>query len=343
MADEKTSQLKTALILGINSQDGNHLTKLLLEKSYQVYGTIRNDNSNLNEDLPFKKSKENFIVDITDTESVFKVVTKTKPDEIYNLAGFSSVFESFKNPELVMEVNFFALQRILDRLKRSNIAPDVKFYQASSSEMFGKATSSPQVESTPLAPVSPYAQSKTRAHEICQGFREEGMFITSGILYNHEGEYRRGNFVSRKITKAVSEIALGLRSEITLGNLAAERDWGYAGDYVEAMWGMLQIQSPEDFIVATGVSHSVEDFLKLAFDTVGLLDGSDKYVKIDQSLLRPTEVNHLVGNASKAQQMLGWKAKTSFESLVKLMVKSDLEILCRENNLEIPLVPTIKR
>ena len=320
--------MKTAFITGILGQDGIHLSKFLLEKEYRIFGLLNNKKNPslgyfLNE-FPTIKLIEG---DLTDLESLLKVLKLSNPDEIYNLGGISSVSFSFVNPELSMEVNGKGTLNLLDAIKYLVNYQDIKFYQASSSEMYGNATEHPQNELTKFNPLSPYGKAKVYAHNICTKYRETyGMQVSCGILFNHEGEYRSENFVTRKITKSLAQISQGRSDKIKLGTLESKRDWGYAGDYVEAMWLMLQQKIPDDFVIATGETHSVRDFLSIAVKAAGLKGNPEDYVIIDDNYKRPTEVNQLVGDASKAEKVLGWKPKVSFEDLVLRMLNHDMKI-----------------
>ena len=319
--------MKTAFITGILGQDGIHLSKFLLEKEYRIFGLLNNKKNPslgyfLNE-FPTIKLIEG---DLTDLESLFKALKLSNPDEIYNLGGISSVSFSFLNPELSMEVNGKGTLNLLDAIKYLVNYQEIKFYQASSSEMYGNATEYPQNELTKFNPLSPYGKAKVYAHNICTKYRETyGMQVSCGILFNHEGEYRSEEFVTRKITKSLAQISQGRSDKIKLGTLESKRDWGYAGDYIEAMWLMLQQKIPDDFVIATGETHSVRDFLSLAVKAAGLKGNPEDYVIIDDNYKRPAEVNHLVGDASKAKKVLGWKPKVNFEDLVLRMVNHDMK------------------
>ena len=340
MADSKAPNLKTALILGVSGQDGYYLAKLLLKNDYKVIGTTRHLDS-VGSALKTLEQNNFSIVyaDIRDTEGILNLITLKKPDEVYNLTGVSSVAYSFEHNEETLEANAYAVIRLFESLAQMGLAK-IKFYQASSSEMFGKTTITPQSESTPLNPVSPYGVSKALAHRAADRFRKnEGLFIASGILYNHESPLRPTTFVTRKITNAAAKIKLGLSSELILGNLEARRDWGFAGDYVEAMWQMLQTDTADDFVVATGETHSVLDFVSTAFKYAGLAGEESKYLKTDSHLLRPTEIHQLVGDPSKTSKTLNWHRSVNFEDLVKKMVANDIELLCKENGLTKPDVP----
>ena len=320
--------MKTALITGIAGQDGRHLAKLLLEKNYRVYGMLngqRNDSSVLvNSELPDVLQVRG---DLADTSSLVGVLQETRPDEVYNLAAISFVGLSFTQPELTANITGLGPLRLLEAIRMTGLHESTRIYQASSSEMFGRVREIPQSESTPFHPRSPYGAAKCFAHYACVNYREAyKMFISCGILFNHEGEYRGSEFVTRKITQTAARIKLGLAHEIRLGDLAPVRDWGYAGDYVEAMWLMLQAEHPDDFVIATGETHSVREFLDLAFKYAGLEGEAEKYLVIDDQFKRPSEVDLLVGDNQKAREKLGWTPKHSFEQLVEKMVKNDLEI-----------------
>ena len=340
MADSKALNLKTALILGVSGQDGYFLAKLLLKNDYKVIGTTRH----LDSTSPALKSLDQknlsiIYADIRDTEGILNLITLKKPDEVYNLTGVSSVAYSFEHGDEALEANAFSVIRLFESFSKMGLE-NIKFFQSSSSEMFGKTTITPQNETTPLNPVSPYGVSKALAHRAADRFRKsEGLFIASGILYNHESSLRPTTFVTRKITNGAAKIKLGLSSELVLGNLDARRDWGFAGDYVEAMWKMLQVENADDFVVATGETHSVLDFVSTAFKYAGLAGAESKYLKTDSQLLRPTEIHQLVGDPSKTSKVLDWHRSVDFESLVKQMVANDFELLCKENSLTKPDVP----
>ena len=320
--------MKTALITGVTGQDGRHLAKLLLSKDYQVYGMVnrqRDDLANLLEnELPQVRQVRG---DLADSASLNHVISDTCPDEVYNLGAISFVGMSFKQPELTCNITGLGVVRLLEAIRTSGNPKHTRVYQASSSEMFGKVQQVPQSETTPFYPRSPYGVAKVLAHQICVNYREAyNMHISCGILFNHEGEKRGYEFVTRKITQAVAQIAIGTTNEIRLGNLDAKRDWGYAGDYVEAMWKMVQQNIPDDYVIATGETHSVREFLEEAFKCVGIDNGIQRYVKFDEKLLRPSEVDLLVGDATKAREILGWAPKVSFKELVKIMVENDIKI-----------------
>ena len=265
--------------------------------------------------------------DLTDFSSLLQVINETSPDEIYNLGAISFVGMSFQQPELTANITGLGALRMLEAVRKSGIHKTIKFYQASSSEMFGKVQETPQNEITPFYPRSPYGVAKTFAHYTCINYREAyGMHISCGILFNHEGEYRGHEFVTRKITSNVARIKLGLQERFSLGALEPKRDWGYAGDFVEAMWLMTQQDTSDTFVIATGETHSVRDFLESALECAGLDKNIEKYVDFDQEMIRPSEVDLLVGDASKAQKILGWKPKVNFAKLVEIMVENDLRI-----------------
>ncbi len=322
---------KRALITGITGQDGSYLTELLLAKDYEVYGIIRRS-STFNTDRidhlyqdPHEKGTRLRLVygDLNDSSSLNTILRKVSPDEIYNLGAQSHVRVSFDVPEYTGEVTGLGTIRLLEAIREVGIRP--KFYQASSSELFGKATEIPQKETTPFHPRSPYGCAKAYAYYITVNYRESyGLFACNGILFNHESERRGETFVSRKITRAAGRIKHGLQEKLYLGNLDARRDWGHAKDYVEGMWLMMQAAEPEDYVLATGETHSVREFLDLSFSRLDL--DWKKYVEIDPRYLRPAEVDLLLGDAAKAQKKLGWKPKVTFPELVKTMVDHDLEL-----------------
>jgi GDPmannose 4,6-dehydratase len=321
--------MKKALITGITGQDGSYLTEFLLSKGYTVYGIIRRSSSfntgridHLYQDPHDTNTKMRLVYgDLNDASSLNKVIRTIAPDEIYNLGAQSHVRVSFDVPEYTGEITALGTVRLLEAIRETGVK--TKFYQASSSEMFGNAPS-PQSETTPFEPRSPYAAAKLYAHWMTVNYRDGyGIFACNGILFNHESPRRGETFVSRKITKAVARIKLGLQEKLFLGNLDAKRDWGYAGDYVEAIWLMLQQPEPDDFVIATGETHSVRDFLDEAFGYVKL--DWKKYVEIDPRYYRPTEVDLLLGDPSKAMQKLGWRPKVKFPDLVRMMVDADLQ------------------
>ncbi len=322
--------MKKALITGITGQDGSYLTEFLLKKGYQVYGIVRRTSTisrgrlDVLDGLGDLSKLELVYGDLGDASSLAKLIRTIRPDEIYNLGAQSHVRISFDIPEYTSDVVFIGVVRILEAIRESGQAP--RFYQASSSEMFGKVVESPQSENTPFYPRSPYAVAKVAAHHMAVNYRESyGMFICSGILFNHESPRRGENFVTRKITRSIAEIVLGRSDKLALGNLDAKRDWGYAGDYVEAMWMMMQQDEPDDYVIATGETHSVRDFLNEAFSYQGL-DWKD-YVVQDEKYMRPAEVDLLLGDASRAREKLGWIPKVGFRDLVHMMVDHDIAVL----------------
>jgi GDPmannose 4,6-dehydratase len=323
--------MKRALITGVTGQDGSYLAELLLAKGYEVCGLVRRSSSFNTERLdriyqdPHVADYRLRLVygDLDDASSLNRAIRTVKPDEIYNLGAQSHVRVSFDVPEYTASTVALGTLRLLEAIRESGLDKSVRFYQASSSEMFGGAAP-PQNEATAFEPRSPYACAKVFAHQLCQNYREAyGMFISCGILFNHESPRRGIPFVTRKITRAAARIKHGLDKKLYLGNLDAKRDWGFAGDYVEAMWLMLQQEKPDDFVVATGESHSVREALDVAFGALGL--EWKKFVEIDPRYFRPTEVDHLHGDASKARQALGWKPKVGFKELIEMMVKADEE------------------
>ncbi len=324
--------LKRALITGINGQDGSYLAELLLGKGYEVHGLVRRSSTFNRGRLDGVWSDPQFSEtrlflhygDMSDSGSLRRLLTQVAPGEIYNLAAQSHVRVSFDQPEYTMDVNATGTMRLLDAIRDSGLK--TRFYQASSSEMYGKVREVPQTETTPFYPRSPYAVSKVAAYWATVNYRESyGFHASNGILFNHESPRRGEAFVTRKITRAVAHIRAGLEKKLFLGNLEAKRDWGYAKEYVEAMWLMLQQEQPGDYVIATGETHSVQDFLEAAFQHVGL--DWREYVEHDQRYLRPTEVDLLVGDCKKAATQLGWKPRTRFSELVKLMVDADIELL----------------
>ena len=318
--------MKTALITGITGMDGSHLADFLLKKNYNVYGMIRRS-SNVNfSNLELIKDKIKFINgDMTDQNSLLRCLKDSNPDEVYNLASQSFVGESWNTPEQTSNVTALGVLRVLESIREFN--PKIKFYQASSSEMFGRMVENPANENTPFYPRSPYGVSKLYGHWITINYRESyNLFACSGILFNHESERRGIEFVTRKITDGVAKIHHGLQDYISLGNLESRRDWGYAPDYVEAMWKILQNNKPNDYVIATGKDYSIRDFLDFSFKVIGIKDW-DKYVKIDPKFYRPAEVDVLRGDYSKAKKELGWEPKISLEEMIKRMVNSDIERL----------------
>ena len=319
--------MKRALITGITGQDGFHLTELLQSKGYKIFGLLNGQrNSRVLEFSNKFPDVEMLEGDLTDFSSLMRAIDISKPDELYNLGAISFVGLSFKQPELTANVTGLGPLRLLEAIRTLGAEKEIKFYQASSSEMFGKVLQVPQNEATPFYPRSPYGVAKVYAHQICVNYRESyGMHVSCGILFNHEGEYRGEEFVTRKITKSVAQIAQGKLDKIRLGTLEPKRDWGYAGDYVEAMWLMMQQQTPDDFVIATGKTHSVRDFLSSAIKAAGLKGDPEDYVIIDDNYKRPAEVDLLVGDASKAKKVLGWEPKVNFEDLVLKMLNHDMK------------------
>lgn len=316
---------KKALITGVTGQDGSYLADYLLEKGYEVYGMVRRSSTETHERIAHIKDDIHFVqADLLDQASLVAALQESKPEEIYNLAAQSFVPTSWSQPVLTGEFTGLGVTRLLDAMRQ--VCPEARFYQASSSEMFGKVREVPQNEMTPFHPRSPYAVAKTYGHHITVNYRESyNLFAASGILFNHESPRRGREFVTRKITDGVARIKLGLADELRLGNLDAQRDWGFAGDYVRAMYLMLQHDTAEDFVVATGRTHSIKEFLEIAFTHVGLK--WEDYVKQDPRFMRPAEVDQLIGDNSKAQRVLGWKPTVSFEELVVTMVDADLALL----------------
>ena len=314
-----------ALITGITGQDGSYLADLLLAKGYEVAGMVRRSSTETFERIAHVRQRLSLVqADLLDATSLAQALRDTQPDEIYNLAAQSFVPTSWSQPVLTGEFTGLGVVRMLEAVRE--VCPGARFYQASSSEMFGKVREVPQNELTPFHPRSPYAVAKTYGHYITVNYRESyGLYAVSGILFNHESPRRGREFVTRKISDGVARIKLGLEEELRLGNLDAQRDWGFAGDYVRAMWSMLQQEQPEDYVVATGRTHSVKEFLEIAFDHVGL--HWRDYVVQDPRFMRPAEVDQLVGDASKAREQLGWEPSMSFEELVRTMVDADLELL----------------
>ena len=322
--------MKTALITGVNGMSGSHLADLLLSKNYKVYGMERRSSSINRVNTSHLTDKINFLQgDITDQNSLLRCIKESNPDEVYNLAAQSFVGESWNTPEHTSNVTGLGVLRILEAIREFN--PKIKFYQASSSEMFGRMVENPANENTPFYPRSPYGVSKLYGHWITKNYRESyDMFACSGILFNHESERRGIEFVTRKISDGVAKIKLGLSDHISLGNLDAKRDWGYAPDYVEAMWLMMQQETPDDYVIATGETYSIKEFLDIAFKHIGINDWGS-YIKQDPKFMRPAEVDVLRGNYNKAKTELGWYPKTSFIDLIKKMVDNDIKILSSNN------------
>jgi len=326
-----------AFITGISGQDGYYLSKLLLEKDYEVHGTIRRSSSINTQRLDplISENKDNgrlhlYYSDLLDSSSLNNLITKIKPDEIYNLAAQSHVSVSFKNPVYTSQVGTLGSVGLLEAVR--NLDYEVKYYQASSSEMYGGISKEPLNEDSVFQPKSPYAASKVFAHNMTKIYRESyDIFAVNGILFNHESPYRGETFVTRKISRAVGRISEGIQEKLILGNLKAHRDWGFAGDYVHGMWLMMQHDNPEDWVLATGESHSVQDFLDIAFNYLNL--DPEKYVESSDRYFRPNEVDYLLGDSSKASKKLNWTPETDFESLVKMMVDSDLKLAKQEKTL----------
>ena len=314
---------KRAIITGVTGQDGSYLAELLLEQGYQVTGIIRRLSHPNSERIDHLQDRIKLRpADLLDEMSLIRAIAEEEPDEFYNLAAMSFVPASWEQPLLTGEFNAQGVTRVLDAIRHVN--PKIKFYQASSSEMFGKVREVPQTEMTPFYPRSPYGVSKVFGHYITVNYRESyNLFACSGILFNHESPRRGFEFVTRKVTYAAARIKLGLQDKLFLGNLEAHRDWGFAGDYVRAMWLMLQQPTPDDYVVATGEAHSVKDLVQIAFSRVGL--DWNKHVEIDHNLLRPAEVDHLIGNPAKARQILKWEPSVTFAGLVEMMVDADVE------------------
>ena len=321
------AEARRALITGITGQDGSYLADLLLEKGYEVHGMVRRASTETFQRL--QHIRDDIVLhtgDLLDQRSLGDVLRSCQPHEIYNLAAMSFVAASWSQPVLTAEFTALGVTRMLEAMREVNA--DARFYQASSSEMFGKVREVPQNERTPFYPRSPYGVAKVYGHHVTVNYRESyDLFACSGISFNHESPRRGLEFVTRKVSHAAAAIKLGLADELLLGNLDAERDWGYAKDYVEAMWLMLQQDEPGDYVIATGQAHSVRELVEVAFAHVGL--DPERYVGTDPRFLRPAEVEHLVGDYSKAREELGWEPRTGFEELVRLMVDSDLELLSR--------------
>jgi len=321
---------KTALITGVTGQDGSYLAELLLEKGYRVVGMVRRTSTlNFHRLKHIQDDIEIVQGDLLDQMSLVDLLQEYEPDEVYNLAAQSFVPTSWKQPVLTGEFTALGVTRVLDAIRIVN--PKIKFYQASSSEMFGKVQAVPQNESTPFYPRSPYGVAKVYGHWITVNYRESyDLFACSGILFNHESPRRGIEFVTRKVTHAAARIKLGLQDKVHLGNMDARRDWGFAGDYVRAMWLMLQQDSPDDYVISTGETHAVKELCQVAFDRVGL--NWEDYVVVDPKFYRPAEVDLLIGDPAKAKAKLGWEPKVNFETLVQMMVDSDLAMIKKEMN-----------
>jgi GDPmannose 4,6-dehydratase len=318
---------KVALITGINGMDGSHLADFLLEKGYTVYGLERRSSGENRNNVSHIEDKIKFIKgDLTDQNSLLRALKESQPDEVYNLAAQSFVGESWNTPEQTSDVTGLGVLRMLEAIREYG-SDKIKFYQASSSEMFGRMVENPARETTPFYPRSPYGVAKLYGHWITKNYRESyNMFACSGILFNHESERRGLEFVTRKITNGVAKIHLGLADHIALGNLDAKRDWGYAPDYIEAMWLMLQQDTPDDYVIATGETWSIREFLDEAFKVIGITNW-EPYIKIDPKFIRPAEVDILLGDCTKAQNQLNWHTRTSFQDMVKIMVNNDIKLL----------------
>ncbi|HWK16838.1 MAG TPA: GDP-mannose 4,6-dehydratase [Solirubrobacteraceae bacterium] len=316
---------RRALITGITGQDGSYLAEFLLDRDYEVHGMVRRSSTEKFDRIEHIRNRVTLHQgDLLDQRSLVDTLRAAQPDEIYNLAAMSFVAASWVQPTLTTEFSGTGVTRMLEAMREAS--PEARFYQASSSEMFGKVLEVPQTETTPFYPRSPYGVAKVYGHFITVNYRESyGLYATSGILFNHESPRRGLEFVTRKVTWHAAAIKLGLETELRLGNLDAERDWGFAGDYVRAMWLMLQQDEPGDYVVATGIAHSVRDCVEVAFEHVGLPLGD--HVVLDPAYLRPAEVEHLVGDASKAKRVLAWEPEVSFEQLIRMMVDADLALL----------------
>ncbi|MHB8859317.1 MAG: GDP-mannose 4,6-dehydratase [Thermoleophilia bacterium] len=319
---------KTALITGITGQDGSYLAEFLLDKGYKVFGMVRRSSTENFERIALIRDRVTLIqADLLDQMSLISIIGESQPDEIYNLAAQSFVPTSWTKPVLTAQFTALGVTRMLEAMRLTK--PDARFYQASSSEMFGKVAESPQTENTPFHPRSPYGVAKVYGHFITVNYRESyDLYACSGILFNHESPRRGREFVTRKVTDGVARIKLGLADEIRLGNLDAKRDWGYAEDYVRMMWMMLQQDEPDDYVICSGETHSVEELVQIAFDHVGL--NWKDYVKIDQRFVRPAEVDLLIGDAAKAKEKLGWVPQVSFEQMIRMMIDNDLKIVQEE-------------
>jgi len=315
--------MRRALITGISGQDGSYLAELLLQKGYNVFGVVRRSSNERFDRISHIQDRVNLIhADLLDQVSLSKALEQAEPDEVYNLAAQSFVPTSWQQPVLTAEFTAIGVSRMLEAIRA--VCPKTKFYQASSSEMFGKVREIPQSEMTPFYPRSPYGVAKVYGHHITVNYRESyNMFAVSGILFNHESPRRGLEFVTRKITDGVARIKTGVAKELRMGNMEAKRDWGFAGDYVRAMWMMLQQKEPSDYVVATGVAHSVREFAEIAFKCAGL--NYQDYIKVDQAFMRPAEVDTLLGTPEKANKELGWKPEVTFEEMIRLMVESDIQ------------------
>jgi GDPmannose 4,6-dehydratase len=324
-AQGESTLAKRALITGITGQDGSYLAELLLSEGYEVYGVVRRASTENYERIEHLRGQITLLqADLLDQSSLVQVIRESNPTELYNLAAQSFVPTSWAQPVLTAEFTAIGVTKVLEAMRAVN--PDIRFYQASSSEMYGKVLEVPQSEETPFYPRSPYGVAKVYGHYITVNYRESyNLHASSGILFNHESPRRGLEFVTRKVTDGVARIKLGLASELRMGNLDAQRDWGFAGDYVKAMWLMLQQDKPDDYVVATGETHTVKELVQLAFDRVGL--DWEKYVVIDPRFIRPAEVDLLIGQPAKANKVLGWVPETSFPTLVNMMVDADMDRL----------------
>lgn len=324
-AQGESTLAKRALITGITGQDGSYLAELLLSEGYEVFGVVRRASTENYERIEHLRGKITLLqADLLDQSSLVQVIRESNPTELYNLAAQSFVPTSWAQPVLTAEFTAIGVTKVLEAMRAVN--PEIRFYQASSSEMFGKVLEVPQSEETPFYPRSPYGVAKVYGHYITVNYRESyNLHASSGILFNHESPRRGLEFVTRKVTDGVARIKLGLASELRMGNLDAQRDWGFAGDYVHAMWLMLQQDTPDDYVVATGETHTVKELVQLAFDRVGL--DWEKYVVIDPRFIRPAEVDLLIGQPAKANNVLGWVPQTSFQTLVNMMVDADMDRL----------------
>ena len=320
--------MKRVLITGINGMDGSHLADFLLEKGYEVYGMERRTSSPNRTNTKHLEGQITFVNgDLTDQNSLVRCLRESNPDEVYNLAAQSFVGESWNTPEQTGDVTGLGALRMLEAIREYDTVKRIRFYQASTSELYGRMIENPANENTPFYPRSPYGVAKLYGHWITKNYRESyDMFNVSGILFNHESERRGVEFVTRKITDGVARIHLGLEDYITLGNLDSKRDWGYSPDYVKSMWMMLQQDEPDDYVIATGVEHSIRDFLDCAFQHIGVTEWS-KYVLQDERYMRPAEVAVLCGDSSKARQVIGWEPETSFKQMVSNMVDNDVQLL----------------
>ena len=320
--------MKKALITGINGQDGGYLAEFLLEKGYQVFGMERRSSTKIRVNSHHLEGKITFVTgDLTDQNSLMRCLKESDPDEVYNLASQSFVGESWNTPEQTGDVTGLGALRMLEAIREYDTVKRIRFYQASTSELYGRMIENPANENTPFYPRSPYGVAKLYGHWITKNYRESyDMFNVSGILFNHESERRGVEFVTRKITDGVARIHLGLEDYITLGNLDSKRDWGYSPVYVKSMWMMLQQDEPDDYVIATGVEHSIRDFLDCAFQHIGVTEWS-KYVLQDERYMRPAEVAVLCGDSSKARQVIGWEPETSFKQMVSNMVDNDVQLL----------------